>query len=82
MGEKYSPEKLAAMRSIGYLSRGRTVHTNAGTIRTDMKEVRDDTGELTRKTLDDNNAVITEHQDGRQDVEMRPQPIEGKMATN
>lgn len=79
MGEKYSPEKLAAMRSIGFVSRGRTRHTSAGTVQESVTETRTE-NDFTRVTEDHNGATITEHRDGSQDVNVRPEPIHGKVA--
>lgn len=80
MGEKYSAEKLEAMRSIGFLGHGRTKHTSAGSIQTSVKETRTE-NDYIRETTDNNDAVITEHRDGRQDVHLHPEPLHGKMGT-
>jgi len=80
MGEKYSPEKLAAMRSVGFNRGGRTKHTSAGSVQADVKETRTES-DFIRETTDVNGSVITEHRDGRQDVDVHAQPIHMKMET-
>lgn len=79
MGEKYSPEQLEAMRSIGFNRGGRTKHNHAGVPIEKTAEVRDETGQLVRKTMDHNDAVVTEHQDGSQDVNLHPKAIKLEM---
>jgi len=75
MGEKINPEKLAAMKSVGFVKGGRTQHTSAGSVLKKVEEKHTDDGEHIREITDVNNNVITEHQDGRQDVELKPEPI-------
>jgi hypothetical protein len=75
MGEKYSPEKLAAMKSVGFMKGGRTRHTDAGSILKKVEERYTTDGEHVRETTDVHDSVITEHQDGRQDVDIHPDPI-------
>lgn len=77
MGEKYSPEQLEALRSVGFNKGGRTKHNHAGVPIEKTAEIRDETsGELVRKTMDHNNAVVTERQDGSQDVNLHPKAVE------
>jgi hypothetical protein len=74
MGEKYTPERLAAMRSVGYLKGGRTRHTSAGSILANVEETKTEDDHI-RKTTDVQGSEITEHRDGRQDVNVRPEPL-------
>lgn len=41
-----------------------------------------DGGHLTRSTMDENRATITEHRDGRQDVIVRPQGLVLKITSD
>jgi hypothetical protein len=74
MGEKYTPERLAAMRSIGHLKGGRTRHTSAGSILADVKETQTE-DDFVRETTDVHGSVITEHRDGRMDADVHPEPL-------
>lgn len=75
MSEKFSAEKLAALKSIGHLKSGRTKHTSAGSIQASVEEIRTDE-DFIRETKDINGSVITEHKDGRQDVDVHPEPLQ------
>ena len=71
---------LEKMRSIGYMSRGRTRHTSAGTEVVSVREVKTET-DFTRVTVDHNEAILTEHRDGRKDAELKPKPIASEIRT-
>jgi hypothetical protein len=81
MGDKYTPEELAKLRSIAVNSGGRTKHNDAGVPIEAVREIRseEDGGKLIRETVDHNQAVVTEHQDGRQDVGLNPKAIKVDM---
>jgi hypothetical protein len=70
MGEKYSPEKLEAMRSVGFNKSGRIKHNQADV---PMRVVKDTRKE--RITVDENNSVYTDKADGTQDLTLNPEPI-------
>ncbi len=80
MSEQYSAEKLAALRSVGFVKGGRTKHTSAGSVQAGVKETRTE-DDFIRETTDVDGSVITEHRDGRQDVDVHVQPIHGRLAT-
>ena len=70
MGEKFSPEKLEAMRSVGFNKSGRIRHNQADV---PVRVIKDTPEE--RITIDENNAVYTDKADGTQDLTLNPQPI-------
>ena len=57
------------------MSRGRTRHTDAGTEVVSVTEKRGEDGHLVRETVDHNEAILTEHFDGRKDAAVKPKPI-------
>jgi hypothetical protein len=70
MGEKYSPEKLEAMRSVGFNKSGRIKHNQADVPMRVVKDTREE-----RITVDENNSVYTDKADGTQDLTLNPKPI-------
>jgi hypothetical protein len=65
---RISPEKLEAMRSIGYLSKGRT--------RPHVREWTDPASGRMKATTDELGNVVTQHAKGdRQDVLLKPQSV-------
>jgi hypothetical protein len=71
---KISPERLAELRSVGYLKSGPTRHNDAGV---PIKKVKD-TGDH-RSTIDANDSIVTEHKDGSTDLVLNPQPVKASM---
>ena len=71
-------EWLARMRSVGYMPRGRTRYTSAGTEVVSVHEEKT-TNDFIRTTIDHNEAVLTEHRDGRKDAALKPKPVAMQM---
>lgn len=70
MGEKYSPEKLEAMRSVAHNKSGRIRHNPAGLPIKDSTEMNHQ-----RVTVDEGGNVYRDNADGTQDLTLNPQPI-------
>jgi hypothetical protein len=81
MGEKYTPEKLAAMRSVGHLKGGRTRHTSAGSILASVEETRTE-DDFVRTVTDVQGSTITEHRSGAVDCNVKPEPLIVDMGRN
>jgi len=63
-----TPIDLDKLRSLGFLSRGRTAPR--------VREWRSDDGERHKATTDELNSTVTQHARGdRQDVMLRPETI-------
>jgi hypothetical protein len=76
MGEKYSPEKLEAMRSVGFNKAGRIRHNQAGVPERVVKDTRQE-----KVTVDENNSVYKDKADGTQDLTLNPTPIHAGSTT-
>lgn len=74
MGEKFSPEKLEALRSISFNKSGRIRHNQAGVPQKVVKDTREE-----RVTVDENNSVYKDKADGTQDLTLNPKAIEVSM---
>ena len=73
---RISPEKLEAMRSIGFISGGLPSKPK-------VREYRDPDSGIVKKTKDEAGNVVTQHSRGdRQDVEIRPQVVSLQAAPN
>ena len=71
---RITPEKLEAMRSIGYLSRGRT--------RPAVREYRTEASGRVKETTDELGNTVTQHAKGdRQDVHIKAPSITVKTTT-
>lgn len=77
MGDKYSPEKLAELKSIGFNKNGLTKHNQAGVPIKSLYDTRQE-----RVTVDENNSVYKDKADGTQDLTLNPRPIKVQMKSS
>jgi hypothetical protein len=68
--QKYSPEKLEAMRSIGFNKSGQTKHNQAGVPIVKSSDTREE-----KITVDANNSVYKDNADGTQDLTLNPKAV-------
>ena len=73
-------EWLARMRSVGYMPRGRTRYTSAGTevVSVHEEKTTNDFIQLYPRLIT-TEAVLTEHRDGRKDAALKPKPVAMQM---
>jgi hypothetical protein len=76
MGEKYSPEKLEAMRSVGFNKSGRITHNEAGVPQRVVNDTREE-----KTIVDENNAIYKYNSDGTQDLTLNPKPVHVSMSS-